>query len=148
MRFLLDTNTLFYAANGDSPHNAVVRTFLEQRFAEGSPWCLTWGVIYEFLRLATHPRILRSPQSGTEAYRFIESLTERHSVTILTATSRHSDLLRVTIRDLARPAGNLFHDIETAVLAREHGVPEIITTDSDFLRFRFLRVTNPLLDPA
>jgi hypothetical protein len=30
---------------------------------------------------------------------------------------------------------------------REHGVPEIITADTDFLQFRSLRVTNPLLTP-
>jgi len=148
VRFLLDTNTLFYAANGDSLHHAVIRKFLEKRFDAGSPWCLTWGVIYEFLRLATHHRILRNPLSGAKAYGFIEDLTERHPVTILTATERHKELLAITIKDLARPAGNLFHDIETAVLAREHGVPEIITTDSDFLQFRFLQVTNPLVDPA
>ena len=40
--------------------------------------------------------------------------------------------------------GNLFHDIHTAVLAREHGVPEIVTADTDFLQFSFVRVTNPV----
>jgi len=27
---------------------------------------------------------------------------------------------------------------------REHGVREIVTADTDFLQFDFLRVTNPL----
>jgi predicted nucleic acid-binding protein len=50
-----------------------------------------------------------------------------------------------TLGELSQPAGNLFHDIQTAVLMREHGVREIVTADSDFLQFRFLKVTNPLL---
>jgi predicted nucleic acid-binding protein len=28
---------------------------------------------------------------------------------------------------------------------REHGVQEIVTADTDFLQFPFLRVVNPLL---
>jgi predicted nucleic acid-binding protein len=27
---------------------------------------------------------------------------------------------------------------------REHGVPEIVTADTDFLQFGFLKVSNPL----
>ena len=46
--------------------------------------------------------------------------------------------------EIGATSGNLFHDIETAVLMREHGVREIVTADVDFLRFKFLRVVNPL----
>lgn len=148
MRFLVDTNTLVFAANAASPHNAVVRAFLEERFAGGAPWCITWGNVYEFLRVTTHRRILAKPLTATQAVQFIHDLVDHYSVSILTATDRHRELLGTTIAELSRPEGNLFHDIETAVLAREHGVPEIITTDTDFLQFRFLRVTNPLVDPA
>jgi hypothetical protein len=28
---------------------------------------------------------------------------------------------------------------------REHGVPEIVSADTDFVQFSFLTVTNPLL---
>jgi predicted nucleic acid-binding protein len=49
------------------------------------------------------------------------------------------------VAELSHPAGNLFHDIHTATLMREHGVREIITADTDFLQFRFLTVSNPLL---
>ena len=51
----------------------------------------------------------------------------------------------MTLGELSQPAGNLFHDVQTAVLMREHGVREIVTADTDFLQFPFLKVTNPFL---
>ena len=36
------------------------------------------------------------------------------------------------------------HDLHTVALMREHGVREVHTADKDFLRFRDLRVVNPL----
>ena len=40
--------------------------------------------------------------------------------------------------------GNTFHDAETAVLMREHGVRRIYTRDTDFHRFPFLEPIDPL----
>ena len=64
---------------------------------------------------------------------------------MLGATPRHTAVLEEVSGRLSHPAGNLFHDIHTAVLMREHGVPEIVTADNDFLQFGFLKVINPLL---
>ena len=41
-------------------------------------------------------------------------------------------------------AGNLLHDAHTAILMREHGIPQICTRDADFHRFSFLEVIDPL----
>ena len=40
--------------------------------------------------------------------------------------------------------GNIVHDAHTAILMREHGIREICTRDTDFHRFSFLTVTDPL----
>jgi hypothetical protein len=32
------------------------------------PWHLTWGVVYEFLRVATHPNVFRKPFSLADAW--------------------------------------------------------------------------------
>ena len=69
---------------------------------------------------------------------------DREEVAFLAPTSRHLEALETVVNELGHPAGNLFHDIHTAVLMREHGIPEIITADTDFLQFTFLRVLNPL----
>ena len=40
------------------------------------------------------------------------------------------------------------HDAETAVLMREHGIRRICTRDTDFHRFSFIEVVDPLVaDP-
>jgi len=36
------------------------------------------------------------------------------------------------------------HDVHTAVLMREHGIREICTRDTDFHRFPFLKVIDPV----
>ena len=95
--------------------------------------------------MATHPRVFSEPLSAHQAYGFVSRLLEPDTVTVLLPTSRHLELLERTLRELAHPSGNLFHDIATAVLMREHGVREIVTADTDFLRFTFLQVSNPLL---
>jgi predicted nucleic acid-binding protein len=41
-------------------------------------------------------------------------------------------------------AGNLVHDARTVVVMREHGVSRICTRNSDFRRFDFLTVIDPL----
>lgn len=76
---------------------------------------------------------------------FVSKLAELEEVTLLSPTPRHRDVLATTVADATAPEGNLFHDIHTAVLMREHGVREIITADTDFLQFSFLTVNNPLL---
>jgi toxin-antitoxin system PIN domain toxin len=145
VRFLVDTNILVYAAHTACAEHEPVTKFLANRIAQREPFCFTWGVIYEFLKVATHRRILARPMTSSEALTFVSAFLDRQEVSVLTATSRHREILEATANELSRPEGNLFHDIETAVLAREHGVPEIITADTDFLQFRFLKVTNPLI---
>jgi len=80
-----------------------------------------------------------------QALDFLGNLFSADELNILTPTDRHFDVLKAIVNELGRPAGNLFHDIHTATLMREHGVREIVTADTDFLPFRFLVVSNPLL---
>ena len=48
------------------------------------------------------------------------------------------------ITEIPHLAGNILHDVPTAVLMREHGIREILTRDTDFHRFPFLKVTDPV----
>jgi len=145
VRFLIDTNILLHAANSGSPDHRAAYRFLQEQFQSRSPWCITWPILYEFLRVSTHIRVFPKPLKARQALDFIARLTSREEVAILTATGRHMEVLTDIIGGLSHPAGNLFHDVHTATLMREHGVPEIITADNDFLQFGFLKVTNPLL---
>lgn len=144
MRFLVDTNILAYAANLDCDEHAEAVQVLEGWLSGSVPWTLTWGVIYEFLRIATHPRVFRRPLTAAQALAFLDPTLESDLVTVLGPTPRHESLMRATTRECGRPTGNFFHDLHTAVLMREHGVPEIMTEDNDFRKFPFLTVTNPI----
>jgi predicted nucleic acid-binding protein len=42
-------------------------------------------------------------------------------------------------------ARSWIHDLHTAALMREHGIPEIHTADVDSHQFPFLRAINPLV---
>jgi predicted nucleic acid-binding protein len=112
----------------------------------GLTWVLTWGIVYEFLRLVTHRRMFRRPLSATQALTFLDPILGSELVSVLGPTERHEQVMRSLVRELGRPAGNLFHDLETVVIMREHGVGEIMTADTDFKKFSRLIVTNPLLD--
>ena len=63
---------------------------------------------------------------------------------VLVPTERHADVAEQVITELPWLAGNLLHDAHTAVLMREHGIRRICTRDTDFHRFAFLEVVDPL----
>lgn len=98
--FVVDTNILLYAAHRGSDEHQRCRTLVEEWRSGSTPWFLTWGICYEFLR--------------------------------------------ETIAELPDIRGNLAHDLHTAVLMREHGISRIYTRDTDFHRFPFLTVHDPL----
>ncbi len=142
--FVVDTNVLVYAVDGDSEYHAKCRALLESWQRSASGWYLTWGICYEFLRVTTHSRILRSPWNLAESWQFLEALLSSPSVELLIPSERHAEVAAEVFRETPELAGNLLHDATTAVLMREHGIHRIYTRDIDFSRFRFLEVIDPL----
>lgn len=144
--FVVDTNVLIYAADHDSPFHAPCRERLERWRRQKSPWYLTWSICYEFLRVTTHPRVFRKPWPVTAAWQFLDAVLAAPAVALLCAGDRHAELLRETLAELPQLAGNIVHDARTAVLMREHGIERIVTRDTDFHRFPFINVVDPLTD--
>jgi toxin-antitoxin system PIN domain toxin len=144
MTFLVDTNVLTYAVNRDCGEHGAAREALERWLSGPEPWATAWHLVYEFLRVSTHPRVFPRPLSAAQALAFLEPILASDLVTVLVATPRHEEVMRATMAEFGRPAGNIFHDLHTAVLMREHGVGEIMTADTDFRKFRFLKVTDPV----
>lgn len=142
--FLIDTNVLLYAADADSEFHEPCRELIEHSRGQAAPWFLTWGICYEFLRVSTHPRVYRQPWTAASAWRFIEILLACPGLSVLTATRRHTVVLSQCLDELPEVRGNLIHDLHTAALMREHGISRIVTRDTDFHRFRFLEVVDPL----
>ena len=137
---VVDTNILIYAADADSPFHAACRAWLERQRARPDAWFTTWAILYEFLRVATHPRVMRRPWSAPNAWGFVAALLGSPGLGVLVPTQRHADVAEQVIAELPHLAGNLLHDAHTAILMREHGIRKIFTRDTDFHRFPFLEV--------
>jgi uncharacterized protein len=141
---LVDTNVLVYAADADSPFHAGCRGWLERQRIRADAWYTTWSILYGFLRVTTHPRVMRRPWNVTEAWNFVKTLLASPGLDILVPTPQHSMVAEEVIREIPHLAGNLLHDAHTAILMREHGIRQICTRDADFHRFPFLEVIDPL----
>jgi toxin-antitoxin system PIN domain toxin len=142
--FVVDTNVLIYAADEDSEAHAACRTSIDQWRRQAAPWFLTWAICYEFLRVCTHARVFRRPWTAAAALGFLDALLAAPGVALLEPTVRHPAVLQQTLGELPDLRGNVMHDLHTAVLMREHGVSRIVTRDTDFHRFPFLSVIDPL----
>lgn len=141
---VVDTNILVYAADGDSLFHAACRDWLERQRRRPDAWYTTWAIFYEFLRVTTHPKVMRRPWSAPEAWKFIAALIASPGLGVLAATQRHATVAEQVIAELPHLAGNLLHDAHTAILMREHGIRQICTSDTDFHRFPFLEVIDPI----
>lgn len=143
--FVVDTNVLVYAADVRAAEHERCRTLLEGWRRQSGAWYLTWGICYEFLRVVTHPRVLRRPWTAPEAWRFLAAVRAAPGLAMLVPTQRHGAVLEEVLMEVPHLAGNLVHDAATAVLMREHGIRRICTRDTDFHRFPFLEPVDPVL---
>jgi uncharacterized protein len=141
---VVDTNILVYAADADSQFHQPCRNWLERQRKRPDAWYTTWPILYEFLRVTTHPRVLRRPWTAGAAWRFVSALLASPGLGVLVPTLRHADVADEVISELPHIAGNLLHDAHTAILMREHGVRRICTRDTDFSRFPFVEAIDPL----
>ena len=142
--FLVDTNILVYTADEDSPFHNQCRKLIEEWRIQTSPWYVTWGILYEFLRVSTHVRVFRKPWSVTEAWSYVKAVLKSPSIGIMIAGERHADVAAEVIKNLPSLSGNILHDAQTAILMREHGIKRIYTRDTDFHRFPFLEPIDPV----
>ena len=142
--FVVDTNVLVYAANEDSPAHTTCTRQLEQWRRGSGAWYSTWGIVYEFLRVVSHPKVLRHPWQIGKAWEFVETLTAAPGFRLLEETERHADVFREVLSEVPFLSGSLVHDAHTAVLMKEHGIRTIWTHDADFHGFPFLEVKDPL----
>lgn len=138
----IDTNVLIYAEVESSKRHRAARRLLKE-LAEGAlPWAIPWPCIYEFLRVATHPRVFHPPVPLDTALEDLGNVLASPSLALLAETDRHPQVMEKTLRQ-AGASGNLIHDAHIVALCLEHGVSELLTGDRDFSRFQGLRITNP-----
>ena len=142
--FVVDTNVLIYGVDTDAPDHARCRVLLESFREMTTPWYVTWGIVYEFLRVVTHPRVLTRPFTPEQAWMFLDALFASPRLGILAETDRHRHVAAEVYAEVPGITGNLVFDAHTAILMRENGVRTIYTRDTDFNRFPFLDTIDPV----
>jgi predicted nucleic acid-binding protein len=65
--FVVDTNVLLYVGNSQSPRHGVARGLRESWLSGPHALYVTWGIVYEFLRVATHRAVFPRPLTFLEA---------------------------------------------------------------------------------
>jgi len=141
---VVDTNVLVYAADADSPFHGACRNWLERQRQRAEAWYTTWPIVYEFLRVTTHPRVMRRPWDAPGAWKFVAALLASPGLTVLVQTEQHAEVAAQVLAEIPGIAGNLLHDAHTAILMREHGIRRICTRDMDFHRFPFVEIKDPV----
>jgi hypothetical protein len=139
---VVDLNILLYAVNADSVHHAAARAWWEAALNEDELVGLPWIVLLGFLRIATNDRVFARPLGVMAAIGKIDAWLARENVRVTREKEDHWNVLRGLIAD-SGTAGNLTSDAHLAALAISHDAT-LISSDTDFGRFKTLRWQNPL----
>lgn len=135
-----DVNVLIYAHREDAPEHDRYAGWLKALGEADEPFALSEVVLAGFLRIVTNRKIFDPPTPMVTAIAFCQHLVTWPRAVMVVPSLQHWDLF---VGLCATVQGPLVTDAYLAALAIEHGC-ELITTDSDFARFRGLRWRHPL----
>lgn len=143
MSYSIDVNILVYASNSSDHHRQHQAVhFLNERFNDPDLFCLTWITLMSYQRIATHSSIFPVPLTPQEAWKNIEDLLSLPQVRIIGEEHDFAEYYAQTTASFP-VRGNLVPDAHLATLLRHHGVNKLYSVDSDFRKFKFLKVINP-----
>jgi len=137
----VDATVLAYAVNRFAPEHVRAARVVEELVNGDIVWGLPWPVVHEFIGFVTHPHAVARPLGYGDAWVFVESLLASPAVRTLGPTDRHAAVLREV---LGTTAGLPARGLDTAVVLREHGARELLSTDRGMRRFPFLSVIDPV----
>jgi len=139
---LPDVNVLIYAFRAEHPRHTEFRHWLEELVNAPAAYAMSDLVLSGFVRVVTHPRVFRNPDTTNKALAFASAVRGQPHCVHVSPGERHWAIFE----DLCRAVeakGNLVPDAFLAALAIESGC-EWITTDRDYARFPGLRWRHPL----
>lgn len=137
-----DVNLLLYAQVSAFPEHAAARRWWEGLLNGEATVGLSLPALFGFIRIATHPRILRPPMAVPGTIEVVEGWLARPQVQLVQPGPRHLEIAFGLLRQLGT-AANLTTDVQLAALAIEHQA-QLHSNDGDFGRFPQLRWVNPL----
>lgn len=137
-----DVNLLLYAHDEASPFHERARRWWEDLARRAVPVAIPWAVAFGFVRIVTHPEVLRVPLTPVEALDRVEGWLSATHVQIIEPGPRHLAITR-RLFETTGVAGHLTTDTHLAALAIEYQC-DLHSNDVDFGRFPGLRWHNPL----
>ncbi len=144
MSFAVDVNILIYGFNRDSEYHVKASRFIEHVAAQNETWAMPWPTVHAFLRITTHIGILAKPLSPENAWDAIDQIISLPQVQLI---SEDHEEFRNYYERLIRSMhlrGNAIPDAHIAALLHVHGVSVLYTNDRDFLKFKGVKIVNPL----
>jgi len=138
---LPDLNVLLAAHRSDSPMHARCRDWLRAAFAGDETFGICHPVLIGLIRILTHPRVFRPPDTHDQAFAFVTSLVTHPNALLLNPGRDHLALFEGLCRR-ADARGDLVTDAYLAALAIETGAV-LVSADRDFTQFPGLRRREP-----
>ena len=137
---LPDVNVLIYAHREDAREHRRYEAWLRALTEADEPFAVSEVVLASFLRIVTNARIFDPPTPMKTASAFCQHLVDWPNAVLIAPSRQHWEIF---VRLCADIQGPLVSDAYLAALAIEHAC-ELVTTDSDFARFKGVRWRHPL----
>lgn len=140
--YILDANILIYAYNPKSSESAKCTSWLTDKLNNFPAVGIPWVTINAFIRITTNHRAFINPLSIKEA---TDIITEILSLPSVINPKENQDFWGIYSNQLTvnKVTGPLVSDAYLAALSILHGAT-LVSTDKDFLRFRDVKLENPL----
>jgi len=139
---IVDLNIMRYVVNLDAAQHERAREWWENAVNDEDFIGLAWVGLLGFLRLSTNPHVFPRPLAPELAAATLEAWLSRDNVRVVREKDEHWETVKPLIGG-AGTAGNLTTDAHLAALALSHDAV-LVSSDTDFARFKGLRWENPL----
>lgn len=136
----IDTNVLVYLLIPTAPHSPASHAWIE---SNQEALCITGTNIAEFLQVVSHLRIYANPMRIYDAVELLRDFIDNYEVTLLSERADWWLSLESISRELPEMQANDLFDARIAINLRDHRVREIVTFDSDYRKYSFLKTIVP-----
>ena len=137
-----DVSVLVYATHRASAFHGKAKALVERFLAGPELVYLLWPVVFGYLRIVTHPRLLDAPLTPNVAIDNIEQFVCQPHVRLVGEIEGFWPIYR-RVADTAKPKGNLVPDAHLVAVMRQHGISTIWSGDRDFRKFDGITVRDP-----
>ncbi|MBX7147996.1 type II toxin-antitoxin system VapC family toxin [bacterium] len=145
MSIAIDTNIFIYAQVSFYSQHKKVNSYLEALLNSGNIFYISWQIFYEYCQVMTYPGSYIKPMSIQEALSAFNFYLTHPSCHLLKETTEHTSVFESLIQELPSSKGVFIHDLHYATLLKENGINTVVSCDTDFKKFDFLKVINPAL---